>query len=93
MSKYFNTKPMGYRKRQQVANRRDADRLIESSHQAFMLLALMTLHNEFGFGSNRLERFAEAWQTELERYNRGELTLDGMSRIISEDYGIEYVIR
>lgn len=35
MSKYFNTKPMGYRKRQQVANRRDADRLIESSHPVY----------------------------------------------------------
>lgn len=93
MSKYFNVKPMGYKKRQQVANRRDADKLIESAHRAYMLIGLMTLHNDFGFGAARLERFAEAWQANLEKFNQGELTLDGVERIMSEDYGIEYVVR
>lgn len=93
MSKYFNARPMGYKKRQQVANRRDADKLIESAHRAYMLIGLMTLHNNFGFGASRLEKFAEAWQENLEKFNRGELTLDGVERIMSEDYGIEYVVR
>ena len=91
MSKYFNTKPMGYKRAQKVANRRDAEKLIESAHRAYMLIGLMTLHNDFGFGGTRLERFAEAWQENLEKFNRGELTLDGVERIMSEDYGIEYV--
>lgn len=93
MSKYFNTKPMGYAKRQQVANRRDADRLIQSAHRAYMLIGLMTLHNDFGFGSKRLEKFAETWNENLERFNSGELQLDGVERIMSESYGIEYKIQ
>lgn len=91
-SKYFNVK-MGYAKRQQVANRRDADRLIQSAHRAYMLIGLMTLHNDFGFGPQRLERFAEAWNDNLKKFNRGELTLDGVERIMSESYGIEYKIQ
>lgn len=90
MSKYFNAKPMGYKKQVQVANRRDANKLIQSAHRAYMLIGLMTLHNEFGFGSQRLERFAEAWNDNLKKFNRGELTLDGVERIMSENYGIEY---
>ncbi len=91
-SKYFNAKPMGYKKRQQVANRRDAETLIQSAHRAYMLIGLMTLHNDFGFGASRLEKFAEAWQKNLNMFNEGELTLDGVERIMSEDYGIEYII-
>ncbi len=92
-SKFFNAKPMGYKKAKMVANRRDADRLVQSAHRAYMLIGLMTLHNEFGFGANRLERFAEAWQANLNKFNNGELTLDGVERIMSDDYGIEYHIQ
>lgn len=92
-SNYFNSKPMAYKKRQQVANRRDADMLIQSAHRAYMLIGLWTLHEEFGFGAVRMERFAEAWQRSLERFNNGELKLDGVERIMSENYGIEYLIQ
>lgn len=91
-SKYFKAKPMGYKQQQRVANRRDAETLIQSAHRAYMLIGLMTLHNNFGFGASRLEKFAEAWQENLNMFNNGELTLDGMERIMSDDYGIEYKI-
>lgn len=92
-SKYFNAKPMGYKQQQRVANRRDVDKIIQSSHRAYMLLGLWTLHEEFGFGASRMERFAEAWQESLRKYNSGELKLDGVARIMSDDYGIEYMIQ
>lgn len=91
-SKYFKSK-MSYAKRQQVTNRRDADKLVQSAHRAYMLIGLMTLHNDFGFGSKRLEKFAEAWNENLKRFNSGELKLDGVERIMSESYGIEYKLQ
>ena len=91
-SKYFKSKTR-YAKRQQVANRRDADRLVQSAHRAYMLIGLMTLHNDFGFGPKRLEKFAEAWNENLKRFNSGELKLDGVERIMSESYGIEYKLQ
>lgn len=92
-SKYFKSRGMGFKKVQQVANRRDADRLVQSAHRAYMLIGLMTLHNDFRFGPKRLEKFAEAWNENLERFNSGELQLDGVERIMSESYGIEYKIQ
>jgi hypothetical protein len=82
--KYFNNNRQRF-----VANRRDADKLIESSHKAAMLLTLTVLHDKYGFGTKRLERFLDEYKELLDSYNRGYITPDDLNGILQDEVGIK----
>ena len=82
--KYFNNKkPVPL-----VNNRRAADELISSSHKANMLITLSVLHDTFGFGSKRVERFVNAYGKLLEQYNNGEVTVDRLNEKVKKETGV-----
>lgn len=84
--KYFNNKQLT---RPQVRNRRDADKLIEASHKCATLMTMTILHNKFGFGATRLERFAEYYADLLDGYNRGYVSVDDLNKDLEEETGVK----
>ena len=82
--KYFNNKkplnPM-------VKNRRDADKLILSAHKVNMILTLTVLHDKFGFGKKRLDRFEQGLKELLDRVNNGEVTAEDLNEILWKKTG------
>ena len=81
---YFNNNKQRY-----VKNRRDADKLIESSHKVAMLLSLTVLHDKFGFGTKRVERFLHEYKELLDSYERGYITPGDLNRVLFEEVGIK----
>lgn len=66
---------------------------IRSSHKANLLLALMALHNRFGFGEKRLNRFLDEYRNLLEMYNRGEIeTVQYFEAKLREKFDIELAV-
>ncbi len=82
--KYFNNNKTRF-----VANRRDADKLIESSHKVNMLLALTVLHDKYGFGSKRIERFLKEYKELLDSYERGYISPDDLNSVLWEEVGVK----
>lgn len=72
-----------------VRNRRDADKLIDASYKVFLLLGLMSLRDEFGFGAKRMERFMDKMSDLLDSYNKGYLNAKDLSNTIKEETGID----
>lgn len=82
--KFFNNNKQRF-----VANRRDADKLIESSHKVAMLLTLTVLHDKYGFGTKRLERFLHEYKELLDSYNRGYISPDDLNMVLHEEVGLK----
>lgn len=72
-----------------VRNRRDADKLIDASYKVFLLLGLMSLRDEFGFGTKRMEKFMDKMSDLLDSYNKGYLNAKDLSNTIKEETGID----
>lgn len=87
-SKFFNNKqPV----KPHVRNRRDADSLIVASHKASNLIVMTVLHDKFGFGGKRLERFLEYYADLLDSYNRGYVSIDDLNNTLFEETGIKII--
>lgn len=84
--KFFNNKKI---QNPTVQNRRQADKLIESSHKAAMILTLTVLHDKFGFGTKRLERFTEHYHDLLDSYNQGYLKVEDLNNVLYEETEIK----
>lgn len=82
--KYFNNKQI-----HNVGNRRDADKLIASAYKGFLLLGLMVLRDEFGFGTKRMERFIDRMHDLMDSYNKGYINTDDLNKTIHEETGIK----
>ena len=82
--KYFNNNKQRF-----VKNRRDADKLIESSHKVAMLLSLTILHDKFGFGKKRIDRFLHEYKELLDSYERGYITPDDLNGVLWEEVGMK----
>lgn len=82
--KYFNNNRQRF-----VANRRDADKLIESSYKANMILALTVLHDKFGFGKKRIDRFLDEYKELLDSYERGYISADDLNMVLHEEVGVK----
>lgn len=85
-SSYFNNKKVV---KPYVKNRRDADKLISASHQCAMLMTMTILHNKFGFGATRLERFADYYADLLDSYNKGYVSVDDLNKDLLEETGVK----
>ena len=82
--KYFNNNKTKY-----VANRRDADKLIDSAQKVNMLLTLTVMHDKFGFGYKRIERLLKSYQELLDSYNKGYISPDDLNAVLWKEVGVK----
>lgn len=82
--KYFNNNKTKF-----VANRRDADKLIDSTQKVNMLLTLTVLHDKFGFGSKRIERLVREYKELLDSYEKGYISPDDLNKVLWEEVGVK----
>ncbi len=82
--KFFNNNKTRF-----VANRRDADRLIDASHKVAMLLTMTILHDKCGYGTKRLERFIKEYKELLDSYNKGYISMDDLNQVLKDEVGME----
>lgn len=69
--------------------KRDASR--EAADKAFLLmlgLPVMALHDKFGFGPIRCERFTDAVLELYDSFEKGYVTLDDIHQTLKEETGI-----
>lgn len=84
--KYFNNKQI---QRPMVKNRRDADKLITSTNRLDMLLTYTVLHNKFGFGKKRLDRFLYYYNDLLDSYKKNYVTIEDLNTDLKDMTGIK----
>lgn len=58
-----------------------------------LILASMTLHDEFGFGKNRLERFIKRFNFKAECIGEDYTTWQEQIDILKDECGLEYKLR
>lgn len=66
----------------------DNEMILAASHTAYMRMALLTLIEDFGFGTKRCEKFNDGIFKRLNALDRGELTGTEMSQRILDKTGI-----
>lgn len=71
------------------ANKRDADILISAAYRAFLLMGIMALRDEFGFGTSRLQRFIDKVDDMFDSYNRDYISLKDLTETIENETGIK----
>ena len=70
-------------------NKRDADILISAAYRAFLLMGIMALRDEFGFGTSRLQRFIDKVDDMFDSYNRDYISLKDLTETIENETGIK----
>lgn len=64
--------------------------LISAAAKANMLVTLMVLHDKYGFGQKRLERFMDEYRKQLDAYNSGHVeTVQDFEKVLWEECGIK----
>lgn len=70
-------------------NKREADILISAAYRAFLLMGIMALRDEFGFGTSRLQRFIDKVDDMFDSYNRDYISLKDLTETIENETGIK----
>ncbi len=68
--------------------RLESEMAMASTFTAYMMLTLLILHDEFGFGQKRAEKFAVAFYELLESYNQGLIKVGDMKQRILDELGM-----
>ena len=64
--------------------------LIRAAGKANLILTLMVLHDKFGFGQKRCDRFIEEYRKQLEAYNEGYVeSVRDFEEVLKDEMGIE----
>lgn len=64
--------------------------LVSATAKANMLISLMVLHDKFGFGEKRLQRFMDEYYKQLEAYNSGHIErVKDFEDVLWEECGIK----
>lgn len=64
--------------------------LISAAEKANMIISLMVLHDKFGYGEKRLNKFIDEYQKQLEAYNSGYVeSVNDFIEVLKEECGIE----
>ena len=64
--------------------------LISAAGKANMIISLMVLHDKFGYGEKRLNKFINEYQKQLEAYNSGYVeSVNDFTTVLKEECGIE----
>lgn len=57
----------------------------------YLALPLFVLHNNFGWGKTRCERFAEAALEILDSYDKGLISIDDVVQTLKEETGFDVI--
>lgn len=72
-----------------TAKKRD-NLLVSAAAKANMLISLMVLHDKFGFGEKRLQRFMDEYYKQLEAYNSRHIErVKDFEDVLWEECGIK----
>lgn len=64
--------------------------LISAAGKANMIISLMVLHDKFGYGEKRLNKFIDEYQKQLNAYNSGYIeSVKDFATVLKEECGIE----
>ena len=64
--------------------------LISAAGKANMIISLMVLHDKFGYGEKRLNKFIDEYQKQLDAYNsRYVESVNDFTEVLKEECGIE----
>ena len=64
--------------------------LISAAGKANMIISLMVLHDKFGYGEKRLNKFIEEYQKQLDAYNSGYVeSVNDFKKVLKKECGIE----
>lgn len=70
--------------------RHKENQLISAAAKANMLIALMVLHDKFGYGKKRLERYMDEFHKQLDAYNSGHIeTVQDFEDVLWDECGIK----
>ena len=58
-------------------------------YESFLCQSLMTLHDEFGFGKSRCERFIERWNLKTDCMGAGLVSWEDNVACVKEEIGID----
>ena len=59
--------------------------LISSAYKANMVLGLTVLHDKFGFGQKRLERYIDEVVALLDSYNKGYINVQDLEQVLLDE--------
>lgn len=68
--------------------RLESEMAVASTFTAHMMVTLLVLRDEFGFGQKRAEKFTEAFYNLLESYNQGGVSVGEMKQRIFTELGM-----
>lgn len=78
--KHYDNKRDLIREMRQTQKR--SETAIAATYTAYMLMALYTLHEDFGFGKKRATKFYESIYKRIEEYGDGKLSVAEMQKTI-----------
>lgn len=69
------------------------DRVSREAFERMMVLSLLVLRDEWGFGEKRMERFMDQLGTLVEDVSEGRLSMDDITATLEDELGIEFMWR
>ena len=69
------------------------DRVSREAFERMMVLSLLVLRDEWGFGEVRMERFMDQLSELVEDVSEGRLSMDDITATLEEELGIEFMWR
>ena len=73
-----------------ITQLRKDNMLISAAGKANMIISLMVLHDKFGYGEKRLNKFIDEYQEQLDAYNSGYVeSVNDFTEVLKEECGIE----
>lgn len=69
------------------------DRLSREAFERMMVLSLLVLRDEWGFGEVRMDRFIDQLSTLVDDVGAGRLSMDDITATLEEELGIEFMWR
>lgn len=71
--------------------KKTVDRLSREAFERMMVLSLLVLRDEWGFGEKRMERFIDQLSTLVEDVSAGRLSMDDITATLEDELGIEFM--
>lgn len=75
------------------AVRETVDRVSREAFERMMVLSLLVLRDEWGFGSKRMERFIDRLSELIVDVSEGRLSMDDIADALEDELGIEFMWR
>lgn len=69
------------------------DRVSREAFERMMVLSLLVLRDEWGFGEVRMDRFIDQLSTLVEDVSVGRLSMDDITATLEDELGIEFMWR